>query len=60
MPAGLELGDVIVGIAGQPINDYDDLYNTLDQHRAGEKLAFKLVRDGQPLEKQMELMVLPP
>jgi S1-C subfamily serine protease len=60
LPAGLELGDVIVGIAGQPINDYDDLYNTLDQHRAGEKLAFKLVRDGQPLEKQMELMVLPP
>jgi S1-C subfamily serine protease len=59
LPTGLELGDVIVGIAGQPIQDYDDLYNTLDQHRAGEKVAFKLVRDGNPLEKNIELIVLP-
>jgi S1-C subfamily serine protease len=59
LPTGLELGDVIVAIAGQPIEDYDDLYNTLDQHRAGEKLAFKVVRDGQPLEKSVELIVLP-
>ncbi|MBN1608320.1 MAG: trypsin-like peptidase domain-containing protein [Polyangiaceae bacterium] len=59
LPTGLELGDVIVGIAGQPIQDYDDLYNTLDQHRAGEKLVFKFVRDGQPLEKPVELIVLP-
>jgi S1-C subfamily serine protease len=59
LPTGLELGDVIVGIAGQTIKDYDDLYNTLDQHRAGEKLVFKLVRDGKSLERQIELIVLP-
>jgi S1-C subfamily serine protease len=58
-PAGLELGDVIVQIAGQRIQDYDDLYNTLDSHRAGEKLKFVVLREGQRIETTVELIVLP-
>jgi S1-C subfamily serine protease len=58
-PAGLELGDVIVEIAGQRIQDYDDLYNTLDSHRAGEKLKFVVLREGQRIETTVELIVLP-
>jgi S1-C subfamily serine protease len=58
-PAGLELGDVIIEIAGQRINDYDDLYNTLDSHRAGEKLKFVLLRGGKRTETTVELIVLP-
>lgn len=59
LATGLELGDVIVEIAGKPIKNYDDLYNTLDQHRAGEKVAFKAMRDGKPIERQIELIALP-
>ena len=33
--AGLALGDVIVGLGAAKIASYDDLYNSLDEHKAG-------------------------
>jgi S1-C subfamily serine protease len=42
----LALGDIIVGIDGQPIKDYDDLYNALDRHKVGDVVEFTLLRGG--------------
>jgi S1-C subfamily serine protease len=43
---GIELGDVIVGIDGKPINDYDDLYSMLDAKKAGEVIRVTVARNG--------------
>jgi len=53
---GTVLGDVIVAIDGKPIDDYDDLYNTLDVHQAGEKVKVKVRRGDQLLELTSELV----
>lgn len=58
-PTGTELGDVIIEIDGKKIEDYDDLYNTLDAHRPGDRVKFVVLRDGKRLEKVVELIVLP-
>ena len=55
---GLVLGDVIVGIDGTRIEDYDSLYNTLDQHHAGEKVTVRLLREDKFVEASVELVRL--
>jgi S1-C subfamily serine protease len=57
-PAGISLGDVIVGVAGQAIKSYDDLYNTLDGRKAGERVAVKVQRGTQTLDLTLELVVV--
>lgn len=42
------LGDVIVGVNGHPVNDYDDLYNILSELRVGQMVNLKIIRDGKP------------
>ena len=44
--SGIELGDVIIGIDGKPINDYDDLYSMLDAKKAGEVIRVTVARNG--------------
>jgi S1-C subfamily serine protease len=41
---GLVLGDVIVGIDETAVNDYDDLYNAVDAHKAGDTVTLKVRR----------------
>ncbi|WP_437948739.1 trypsin-like peptidase domain-containing protein [Sorangium sp. So ce296] len=55
---GLTLGDVIVGIDGAPVDDYDALYNALDGKKPGEKVKVDLLRGGQKttVEVQVELL----
>ena len=53
---GAVLGDIIVAIDGKPIDDYDDFYNTLDAHQAGEKVKVKVRRGDQFLELTSELV----
>ncbi|AUX23384.1 2-alkenal reductase [Sorangium cellulosum] len=55
---GLVLGDVIVGIDGKPVEDYDGLYNALDTKRPGEKVKVDLLRNGQKttIEIAVELL----
>ncbi len=40
----LVLGDIIVGVDEHKILDYDDLYNTLDAYRVGDRVALKIRR----------------
>jgi len=32
------IGDIIIKIDGKPINNFDDIYHVLDQHKVGEKV----------------------
>ena len=43
---GIELGDVVVGIDDKPIDEYDDLYSSLDAKKAGDVVKVTVVRHG--------------
>jgi S1-C subfamily serine protease len=53
---GAVLGDIIVGIDGKPVDDYDDLYNALDTHLPGDKVKIKVRRGDQFVEIISELV----
>ena len=56
---GLAIGDVIVGVEDQKVDDYDDLYNALDQRHAGDKVTIKVARRGEVARVPMEVTVIP-
>jgi S1-C subfamily serine protease len=56
---GLTLGDVIVGINDQKVDDFDDLYNSLDQHHAGESVDVKVRRGNEAASLKVEVIALP-
>mgnify|MGYP005851406819 CR=1 FL=1 len=45
--AGLLLGDTIVGLAGQPVRDGDDLQSLLGPERVGVQVAISIIRGGE-------------
>lgn len=53
-----DLGDIIVGVAGENVKNYDDLYNILDQHRPGDEVTFVLVDGDDRRELTVELIEL--
>lgn len=56
---GIDLGDVIVGIDGKPIENYDDLYNALDTKKPEETIKVTVVREGHNrVEFSMKLVTL--
>ena len=57
--AGLKLNDLIVGVAGEKIVNFDALRHILFEHRAGDKIDVKIIRDGQELILQIVLGELP-
>ena len=42
----IELGDVIVGIAEDVVDDEDDLLNALEKFKAGDRVKVSVLRDG--------------
>ena len=58
-PRGLVLGDVIVGVDSAKVEDFDELYNVLDQHRAGDKVDVKVMRGEKVETLKLEVIVLP-
>jgi S1-C subfamily serine protease len=52
---GLDLGDVIVEVAGRPVRSADDLVLALERRKAGETVAVVLLRDGRTREAQVRL-----
>lgn len=56
--SGIELGDVIVGIDGKPIENYDDLYNALDPRKPDETIKVTLVREDRKIEVSVKLVAL--
>jgi S1-C subfamily serine protease len=55
---GVRLGDLIVGIDKIAVNDYDDLYNALDAHKAGDKVMIRVARDEKVVQVPIELMLV--
>jgi len=55
---GIELGDVIVGIDGKAIENYDDLYNELDMRKPEETIKLALAREDKKVEVPVKLVTL--
>jgi len=51
-----QLGDIIIGINDIKIKNYDDLYNTLDEFKVGDRVSVKTVRDGREKSFALELV----
>ena len=56
--SGITLGDVIVAIDGERIENYDALYNALDKHKAGDTVEVTTVRDGKKFKVSIPLVLL--
>jgi len=48
------LGDVIVGLNGHPVKNYDALYNILTGVKIGENVTLTVVRDGQRIYHRIQ------
>jgi len=55
-PAGIQLGDVIVGIDADEVKEFDDLYAALDRHKAGDKVNVKVRRGDKTITLPIELI----
>jgi serine protease Do len=53
--AGLELGDVVVAVDGDRIDDPADLTTTLAEHQPGDEVELTLYRDGRERRVSVEL-----
>lgn len=54
----LTLGDIVIGIDGHAIKDYDDLYNVLDLYKAGDSISVVLLRGGKKQTVRLSLVNL--
>jgi len=52
----LYLGDVIVGLDGKEIPSFDDLYNTLDNYKIGDRVTITVERDNKKREVKLTLV----
>ena len=48
--AGLTIGDIVIGLAAQPVQSLDDLRATLTPERIGQAITIRILRGGQPQE----------
>ena len=57
--AGLEVGDVIVGLQNDVVKDVPYLRNTISLMRPGTKVELKVIRDAKPITLTAKLVELP-
>lgn len=55
---GITISDVIVGVAGKPVEDYDDLYNALDGLEEGTKVKLRVKRGNAVRELDIALVLV--
>jgi S1-C subfamily serine protease len=48
-----------VGIDSAKVDDFDELYNVLDAHHAGDKVDVKIRRGEETVTVKLEVLVLP-
>jgi serine protease Do len=56
LEAGIRPGDVIASLDGQKIRNLDDLRNELLRKQVGDKVKLVVLRDGNRVEKEVELV----
>lgn len=49
----LHLGDIIIGLNGHPIKDYDIFYNLLEKIKVGETISLAVLRGGKEIKFKM-------
>lgn len=57
--AGLQLGDIVVAVDGDPIGDFGDLAAVVGDYAAGDVIELTIERDGETLSLDAELGVRP-
>jgi putative serine protease PepD len=55
----VEIGDIIVGIDSEKIDDTDELYRTLDKHQVGDTVQVQILRNGRRTSVPVRLMEAP-
>jgi S1-C subfamily serine protease len=58
--AGVWVGDIIVGIDGERVGRWDDLYKVLDARRPGDVVELTVERDGDRRQVEVKLTELVP
>jgi len=53
--AGVLVGDILIELAGRPLQDVDDLHAALGSDRIGERIRVGLVRGGERVESAITL-----
>jgi S1-C subfamily serine protease len=56
----VELGDIIVGVDGAKIGNYDELYRVLDKHQIGDTINVEIIRRGKRMSVPVRLTEPPP
>ena len=59
MDGGVAIGDVILSIDGQAMNDLDDLYRLLDKKQIGESIQVEIYRGGKNVTLSVKLLGTP-
>jgi serine protease Do len=54
--AGIMPGDLLVGIEGEQLRNFNDLRNELLRKQVGDKVKITIVRNGESMEKEVELV----
>lgn len=54
--AGIMPGDLLVGIEGEKLRNFNDLRNELLRKQVGDKVKITIVRNGESMEKEVELV----
>ena len=49
-------GDMIVGVDGHAVKDFDDLFNALDLYKVGDSVTVKIKRDGKEMTFPIKLI----
>ncbi len=52
------LGDIILSVDGQDVNNLDDIYQVLEKHQIGDSVMVKYRRDGKILATKVRLQAL--
>lgn len=52
------LGDIILSVNGQAVNNLDDIYQVLDKYKIGEEVTVKFRREGKIQTTQIKLQAL--
>jgi C-terminal processing protease CtpA/Prc/RNase P/RNase MRP subunit p29 len=53
--AGIKIGDVLLGLDGQPVRSQDDVLGIISSHKAGEEIEVQLSRGGEKLKLAIKL-----
>lgn len=53
--AGIQVGDVIIGIAGEPITTAEELNEIKNRYKAGDEITLTITRNGEDIEISLVL-----